>query len=406
MFGLGDFLSYFDSVILYYLIFITAFCFFLAADRFKNGTVAKLCTLSGVLVLAFFAGARDLTVGIDTYTTVQAFFIPFDSVSSLDIVDYTGYTEEPIYRYLSFILHRVTHEPWIFLFIAQLLTAGPVAIGLQRYHKKIFLSVGMLVYMLLFYQVSLNIIRQSIATAFLFWAFVECLNGFNLRGVFLSVVSILFHKSGIIGAVLIFLILILAKVKRENSRKLIISISILISFIALLYWQPIVSWFVSHDLLPDKLIRYVAFFSSGDFGGQAHKFVNKGVGAIGIVRMSISFLGIFLSVYTLNVKIKQYDYDTLAMKYAVVLSLGLYAAIFFSLNTIMGWRISMYLEYMQILLYSRIYAIVSDNTELYKNGAIHIKNPASLNFILYPFIYNIIVIMIVYSSGTLPYLFG
>ena len=401
LFGLENVFLNFESVLFYYLLFFLAFFFFAVADTTANDNSCKFFTLIGVLILSVFAGVRDLSVGIDTEPTVFAFFLPFEKVISLDMVS-DVILSEPIYGYLSFALHKLTNEPWVFLFTTQFLTAGPVAAGLYRYRKKALISIGMLVYMFLFYQFGLNIIRQSISAAFLFWAFVECLNRRYFLSTVLSVFCFLFHKSGIIGIALVLSVLALAKIKKTKTRVFILVATVLCFFFGIWYWKSLISWAVSIGLLQSKFMGYVAIFS-GEASG--HRFLIRGMGFTGIARIFITTIGVVSAIHILNTKIKKYDYELLSMKIFAILSVLIYAGIFFVLHTVMGWRVSVYVEYTQILFLSRVYTIITDRTLPYMNGVFRIKNLESLHLIVYPFVYNFYIIMSRHHAGTLPYLF-
>lgn len=400
-YGIDTVFLNFDSVLFYYFLFFLAFFFFAVADTRTNDSSCKFFTLIGVLILSVFAGARDLSVGLDTELTVFTFFLPFEKVARLDMVG-DVIIREPIYGYLSFALHKLSNGPWVFLFTTQFLTAGPVAAGLYRYRKKALISIGMLIYMLLFYQFSFNIIRQSISAAFLFWAFVECLNRCYFLGVVLSVVCFLFHKSGIIGIFLLFIVFALGKIKKSRTRVIILVAAVLCFLFWFWYWKSLASWAVSVGLLQSRFLVYVAIFS-GEVPG--HRFLFQGWGLTGVVKIMITSIGLVYTIYALNTKIKKYDYELLTMIYSITLSVLIYVGVFFVLHTIMGWRVSVFGEFIQILFFSRGYTIITDRTLPYRNGFFRIKNSAALHFIIYPFVYNFFVIMIRHPAGTLPYLF-
>ncbi len=403
MFATNDVLETFDSILLYYFVFFIAFCVFILADRSKSDKRTAMFTFLGVLLLSLFAGIRDLSVGIDTELTVFLFFDLFKNASSLDVaLEHTF--KEPIYGGLSYFLHKISDEPWVFLFTTQFLTAGPVAIALYRYRKKVLISIGMLVYMLMFYQFSLNIVRQSIAAAFLFWAFVEYLNGCYSLSVGLSALCLLFHRSGVIGVVGLLFVIFLARIKNNRTRLLIVFASVLASCLLLLYWRTLFTWVISIGLLSSSYMRYIAIFSGESGIGGAHTFIHGGIGGTAILRILVLSFSVMFSVYVMDVIIKKYDYKDLSMKYGVIFSLALYTAIFIVLHTSMGWRFTVYFEYFYIILCSRIYTLVSDRTVLFEHGKVHVNNFASLGFIFCPFIYNFVMLMIKYSFGTLPYI--
>lgn len=387
----------FWSICLYYLIFFIAFCLFFVADNINNNTKAKLYIMAGVLVLSAFAGARDLSVGIDTYRTVIARFIMVESTSGIeDIVA----IKEPLYRYMSFFLHKITDNPCIFLFVIQLLTAGSVAASLYKLRKKAAISIGMTVYMLFFYQYSFNIMRQSLAAAILLFAFVEYLQGSNLKSVLLAFLSMQFHSSAIIGIALLIIITMIAKIENKNARTKVILLSILTGVSFLLNWKILLSFLVSNNILIDHYFVYGAIFSQ-EVGYGLH-YINAG----GTVFLSVfgRAFGLLLILFMLNGKEKMDDFVVRTLEYSCIVSFILYSALYLMFNTGLGHRLVLYLDFLQVLLFARVLFGLEQGTAIYSNGKIRLKSLNSLICVLYPFAYNYILIMLRYSFGTLPYM--
>ncbi len=390
------------SFFLYYTVFLIAFAFFLAADRTETDSKARLFTVLGVLVLCLFAGARDLSVGIDTQRTVLARFIKIGGVTDVSSV---FATKEAIYRIISFFLHKITHAPWSFLFTVQMLTAGPVALCLYKYRKKALISIGMLVYMLMFFQDSLNITRQCVAAAFMLLAVVECFEKAYFKGLVIAIISCLFHRSGVIGIAMCICIYIVTSIKNFKTRMLIIFLTLVSTSMIVLNWRSIFSWLIANHLLIQHYSTYVAIFSGeSTAGGAANHYINTG--GSGWLVTALRMTGIAITLYILDFKIKDYDYDVLFMKYGGILSALIFTVMILMFQTRLGNRLTLYVDFFQILLFSRIYTIISHRTIPYKNGEIHITNLDSLDCLVYAFLYNICLFMILGFGGTVPYLFS
>ena len=94
-------------------------------------------------------------------------------------------------------------------FCIQAMTIVPIFIAVRTMGSKISLSYGMLIYYLLYFNASLNIMRQWIAVAFTLLAIVYLLNRrYALYGIY-TLIALCFHTSAlisvIIGALYIFL---------------------------------------------------------------------------------------------------------------------------------------------------------------------------------------------------------
>lgn len=87
----------------------------------------------------------------------------------------------------------------------QAFTIFPMYLALKQLENKYPLWLGMLTYYLIFFNTTLNLMRQSIAMAFLFLGFTYLINDKNKKFVLCLLIAVMFHTSSLIG-VLIFAI--------------------------------------------------------------------------------------------------------------------------------------------------------------------------------------------------------
>lgn len=104
---------------------------------------------------------------------------------------------------LVYFIIKVFNSIYILQFVIQLLTIWPIYIGLRKRNKN-DLWLGMLTYYCMFYNNSLNIMRQSIAVAFIFLAFQYLFSEEKKKFIVLLIVSCLFHNSALLGVLIWF----------------------------------------------------------------------------------------------------------------------------------------------------------------------------------------------------------
>ena len=159
------------SVVLYITTFGIATTLFYLSES-KNHWKCIIFSGMAIFLLCFIAGFRDDNIGRDIQSYVKNYFEAFHNTHSysqaLTLVQYTQL--EPLYVLLLFITSRFTGDLWLILFSLQLLTICPVYLAVLKWNKELHISIGfaMAIYILVFYNNSFNIMRQSVAAALIF----------------------------------------------------------------------------------------------------------------------------------------------------------------------------------------------------------------------------------------------
>ena len=165
--------------------------------------------LLGILLLSTLAGLRADSVGVDVTVYPDAFL--HSAVGYKFFLDFLNDPVvqpifEPLHALVVWLCSRVTVEKGLLLFCYQLLTVTPVYCALYQLRNHAPISMGMAVYMLFFYNNSLNMMRQSVSCAFLLLAFSIFLarqGKPSWEAVVSAAVAVLFHRSGIYGLILL-----------------------------------------------------------------------------------------------------------------------------------------------------------------------------------------------------------
>lgn len=160
--------------------------------------LASLCCAA--LVPAAVSGLRQLSVGTDTSGYVRELFLsaaqPGTSLGSF-LLEY-GDRFEPGYLMLCYVV-GLTGSFHFFLFVMELLTVGSVLVALAIHFRGVGLAAAYLAYLLMHYNESLNMMRQSLAMSVVLLAVVALLHGRRLWFLIGVGTAALFHTSGLIA---------------------------------------------------------------------------------------------------------------------------------------------------------------------------------------------------------------
>ena len=265
------------SVVIYTSTFLVCTLCFHLSDSSKKWK-QLLFGGAAVLILCLLAGFRDDSIGRDIKVYVENYYTAFCGVRSYtQALKLVGFTQlEPFYILLLFVTSRFTRDLWLILFSLQLLTVLPVYLAVLKWRREMHISVGfaMAIYILVFYNNSYNIMRQSISCAFIFLGTTYLLflrkqkSGFMLKPsgkeyksaeFFIAVASYFaaygFHKSALIGIALVVLAFLLKDIPKW------MFFAIPAGIIAVLYFlKAAFTIILKHFALPSSFVYYINVF--------------------------------------------------------------------------------------------------------------------------------------------------
>jgi len=215
-------------------LFFSAFVLFKSNGRWQAVNLSFCIVL--VLFFAFFVGNREFTVGSDTIEYLGY----FEKISTLDWLEAYSYNRfEPAFSILTVIISRFGDFQFflIFLSIIQILLLLMV---LSKFYSTKLVMLGGLTFLsyFVYFNLSINIIRQGIALPLIVLSVLHLCSENNKRAYFFALLACLFHYSSI----LIFISLILAKIFRSPRRY--ISLWVCVSILSALNFFELISTFV------------------------------------------------------------------------------------------------------------------------------------------------------------------
>lgn len=193
----------------YFFLFFISTLFFLHAEKAyaNNRRLFVVLSLMSLVWLSFWAGARDLSIGTDTtFYGVDVFSVASASEKPIEDAFLNPYMEiEPFFFLLNYTASKVGHIGFA-LFLIMFIQLLFAFYGLKNFMVSAPLWIMMLAYMLIFYILSLNLMRQGIAVSIGLFAlrFIEKRNFFAL--LLIGFFAFFWHKTSVVFfAFLLFL---------------------------------------------------------------------------------------------------------------------------------------------------------------------------------------------------------
>lgn len=210
--------------------FVLSVSLFEVYERIDNKKIKIAALIAGILLPCILAGIRDISVGSDTSGYAYNLYQTASQSSTLKeyysstfynswdryVVDYDlGYT------ILTYISAHVFKSFGSLLFLTELIIMLPIVLGLIKLkkHYNISISLSMLMFYFLFYNITLNAMRQFMSLSFGFLAICHLLTDKNYLFMFLWIlIGYSFHGSGLL-ALLLFILYLLADIISKNKIK-------------------------------------------------------------------------------------------------------------------------------------------------------------------------------------------
>lgn len=233
---------------------------YFAERNFKNNKkVAVLFSFIAILGPSILAGCRDELIGTDILVYVNHTFEAASRSNSISAL-IQAVELEKLYLILNYAVAKLfTDVHWIYFFVSLIPTTF-IYLGLYYYKEKVSMWFGMLLYLLTFYNLSLNMVRQSMALGIVFYATRYVIERKLLKFFLLIFIAAQFHITAYFGiALLLIYILTFGK------NKLIVKgLMILGMLLFIVFFNNIATFLIfGIDILPHKFAFYIAENSTG-----------------------------------------------------------------------------------------------------------------------------------------------
>lgn len=327
-----------------------------------------------ILIPSILGGLRDTSIGTD----VRA-YVSWDFNAALREDNIIGFiskrsAREIFYLAISFLTTKLTGNINVLLFVMQLISMTGVYIGAYKHKKYIPMPIVLTIYLLLYYNDSLNLVRQFMALSILF-AGIDNIEKSNYKNFVIYVIlAAMFHKTALIALVLVVMHWYLKKCKgkKMNAREVlfVFGMIIVITFFSQIY----------------SLLAKIGVISTKYFYYFEHESVSNNSLEKILYLLEICF--VLINRKKLSVRIPNFEFY-LVNAYALLGTLQLSQIIYY------GNRISIYFGIVNVFFLSQIYKIYT------KKGNQRIVNFCVISICLFYWYY-----IYVYggSSATIPYI--
>ena len=241
----------------------------------KNKSIfGKILIFIGLILPCIMAGLRDVSVGTDTSGIYYRYFS--FAKSQKNFVDFLNFIKNYYVKsdsFFEFVVYIVAHLNLSYnflLFIIEVLIIFPIYFALKNISKNNNeIILGLLYFYLLLYNLSLNMLRQSVAIAFVLLAFSIFITKKDKKGKILTILCLLIaignHSTAFLGILMILLYSFYNNSKISIKSKRIISvILVILSLFILMFYKKIFIIFANLNITKTPLF-YLEKYSQLDF---------------------------------------------------------------------------------------------------------------------------------------------
>lgn len=222
----------------------------------------RMSVFFSVFVLAGLAGLRDYTVGTDVLGYgVSVFQEAHIHHSYFDYSTQTMLRMESGYLMLNFLVSRITGDFHLMLFLLMFMQIFFIENGLLYFRKKIPVIYGFATFVFFYFSPSLNIMRQMLALAIIFYAFRFVIERKKLLFLLWVAIASLFHISAWCAAFIYPVYAFLAGRKSLNWTYM----SVFFFIAGMLCLQQFIGIVLSLIGLPSKYSYYFSYATHGIF---------------------------------------------------------------------------------------------------------------------------------------------
>lgn len=382
------------TVSLYAVVYGTATFVFKATNDTKNESKRRGLLVCGIIIMAAFACLRDIRVGTDTADTISLYFvgqygrnIAFSSISDFLHGDI-------LYFIIANIIHLFCLGSKTFLFLMEICIVTPVAISAYIKRDRIPIHITMLIFLLLYYQVGFNWMRQSAASACVLLMLVFAQNKLIKKAVVTAGLAILFHSSAIIGLILLLFVYTFIRIKNKYWRVTFGIGFMVVFFLLLRQWEVIVSFGIASGIFPASYSGYLRVFS-GQTTVERWFMVGNRTYVDYLLRVA---LAIFPIVFARKHLPTEEQRNANFYKMMGVVGLIIYSYILLNMHSAYGNRISYSIEYIQLLNLGMCCSQSSGG-----KGIVPLRNIVIIGLALF---YNVWLYYVLAWHATVPFMFG
>lgn len=223
----------------------------------KNNRAIVVIGLT-IFIISFFAAIRNDEVGRDINTYVIP---PFEWAKKLDFKTFliSGNLEKGYMTYIYLCTHIFKDYHFI-LFGFQLIVSLIMFIYAYKQRNEMSISLVVLTYLLLFFNDTLTMMRQSIAFSLILLSIIKLKEKKYINMMVVYILAILFHTTAVVAAVVYIILLLNSTDKINKKNKNILNVTLVVTFwIGFLFYDKLLYIFTFNiPILPSKFWAYMS----------------------------------------------------------------------------------------------------------------------------------------------------
>lgn len=311
--------------------------------KFKFASVLSISIL--VLVNVIFSGCRDFGVGIDTNVYIESYFNATADLQSLK-ASWSVEGFDKGFLLLAYVSNQFSDDAQSLLVVTSLFIQAFFYLALWQY-KKVFnisIFVATLLFCIIFYCHTLNLMRQFCAISLLAYAFSLYIQGNRKTYLLLQVLAYFFHSTSVIF-VFVPLIWELSNMKNDKKRNmyaLFIVIGLLLFISSFFYFASLLGdWSLLSEVYADR------YGKTGRFQVGIRAIGGTGFGTIFSFVYPIAF--ILYAKYVKSIDKKNFFFILMLCLCSSILQLLSYQVKFID-------RIAFYLSFIMFIFLPKIFS--------------------------------------------------
>lgn len=254
-------------MIIYLVVFgSSAGLFYIAQNVQKNRKASVFFSACAILLPALLAGLRDYSIGTDVLGYGNVWF--YKAVQSKSVFQYCSQAMNSsiglLYALFNYIVSIFSDNPHVFYFFYALVEILIVYCAVRKATVP-DVPFAIFVYYCLFYNLALNMLRQSMALVIILYGFDYIKKKKLVRYLLSVAVASLFHSSGVVGIVLYILHGIINGKNQKFWQRAVIAGS----GAAIIFIRPITKMLLKYGLLEGRYVHYLMSDTVGGGVGRA-----------------------------------------------------------------------------------------------------------------------------------------
>mgnify|MGYP004598912551 CR=1 FL=1 len=239
---------------------VTILCTYIAerTEKKEKKIVFVFFSILSILVPSILAGIRTLDIGIDLQVYVEKIFLLATRCNTFKEYFEVCNTDF-LYMVVNYLVSRFTNNINWLLFVFELINMSLAYLFIYNNRKTNPMWLSMAVYLFLFYNISLNLVRQGLAISVILFSMRYVENRKFIKFLICIVVATLFHSTAVFTIPVYFIFNIIENAKHKKIYKFLI---VSVITIAVLNYENIIK-FLIYDLriLSVKYINYITIYS-------------------------------------------------------------------------------------------------------------------------------------------------